>query len=337
VNEPNAPPDIVVATYNVEALFDCKKDAEKLDDEYLPTGHYAWTEEKLSAKIANLARVIRAINGGRGPDILALNEVENAEVLARLHQDALHDLGYMTVVHIDTDDVHGLDNAVLARFPLVRTPRVHSMTRSYVEAARRPRGVLEVNLDIHGVELTLFVNHWPAGTGRAAAQRVDVASQLRALLEERLRQGANAEILVLGDFNATPEDEAFGKRGLRIAAADAERRDAGATLFDTATPKTPTHFTRPWPYVGPNGTWNTLDHVFVSSGLLDDEGLTWVEGSTEVVREEFMLGADGTPRSFFEAGVKPREQDLTRTGYSDHLPVVTRLRRVTKATSADDR
>ena len=37
---------------------------------------------------------------------------------------------------------------------------------------------------------------------------------------------------------------------------------------------------------------------------------------------------DGTPRQFHERGVKPRKQDLETTGFSDHLPVVTRLRRV---------
>ena len=40
-----------------------------------------------------------------------------------------------------------------------------------------------------------------------------------------------------------------------------------------------------------------------------------------------MLADDGTPCSFFERGVKPRDQDIARSGFSDHLPVVTRLRR----------
>ena len=41
-----------------------------------------------------------------------------------------------------------------------------------------------------------------------------------------------------------------------------------------------------------------------------------------------LLADDGTPRTFFERGVKPREQPLDRVGFSDHLPVVTRLRRI---------
>ena len=78
------PDDIVVATYNVEALFDCKKEPGKLDHDYLPQGFYAWTEERLARKLENLGRVLRSVNEGRGPDILALQEVETREVVERL-------------------------------------------------------------------------------------------------------------------------------------------------------------------------------------------------------------------------------------------------------------
>jgi hypothetical protein len=92
-----------------------------------------------------------------------------------------------------------------------------------------------------------------------------------------------------------------------------------------------THFTRRPPYDGPDGEWNVLDQIFVSQGLLrEDALLSWVRGSTAIVCEDFMLAADGTPRAFFERGVKPREQVLERTGFSDHLPVITRLRRASR-------
>ncbi len=319
--------EIVLATYNVEALFDCEKDPEKQDHEYLPHGFYAWTEEKLKVKLANLGRVIRTIDGGRGPDILALNEVENFPVAERLLRDALDGLGYVTLVHLETDDLHGLDNVLLSRYPLRAPACVHSATRAGMEPAKRPRGVLEATLDVDGVALTIFVNHWPAG--RAPGPRLGVARMLRRLLEERILAEPDAEIVVLGDFNAGLDDEALGRAGLGVSADDAAVRDGapGATLFHAAAADPRTHFTRPWPYKGPEGAWNALDHVFVSRGLLDDDGLTWVSGSTAVVREDFMLADDGTPRPFFERGVRPREQKLERAGFSDHLPVVTRLRR----------
>lgn len=334
--------EIIVATYNVEALFDCEKDHETQDHDYLPHGYYAWDEAKLARKIANLGRVVRSINGGRGPDILALNEVENHGIAMRLRDEALGDLGYDTVVHKDSECIYGLDNAILSRFPIAAgtEPRIHSVNDFRTEASRRARGILEVSLDVLGVALTLFVNHWPAGVGRTAAQRVDVARQLRTLVERRLEHDPAIELIVLGDFNATLDEEAFGSRGLRASTdpASVVGPERTATVFDTragsGAPDSATHFTRPYPYTGPAGAWNALDHIFVSQGLLDAEGLSWVEGSTKVHRADFMLADDGTPRTFFERGVKPREQALDRVGFSDHLPVVTRLRRIRRSPDA---
>ena len=243
--------EIVVATYNVEALFDCEKDHEKEDHNYLPHGFFAWDEAKLARKLANLGRAIRAINAGRGPDVLALNEVENRGVAERL-RDALGNLGYETVIHLETDCAYGLDNAVLSRFAPAGPPKLHAV------GIRKARGILEVTLDVEGAPLTLLVNHWPAGTGRFAAQRLDVGRRLRDLIEDRLRAEPDVEILVLGDFNATPDEDAFGARGLRATSDPAHLAEPSrsATLLDTRPSRDGgTHFTRPYPYTGDDGQW----------------------------------------------------------------------------------
>ena len=74
---PAAKGEIVIASWNVEALFDTKKDPGKDDWDWTPSGWWAWDDKKLSTKLQNLEKVLRTINGGKGPDILALNEVEN--------------------------------------------------------------------------------------------------------------------------------------------------------------------------------------------------------------------------------------------------------------------
>ncbi|MBS2017450.1 MAG: endonuclease/exonuclease/phosphatase family protein [Deltaproteobacteria bacterium] len=328
--------EVLVASYNVEALFDTEKDHEKQDHEYLPTGFYAWDEQKLTKKLENLSRVVRAMNGGLGPDLLALNEVENVRIATRFRDELLPDLGYDTLVHLDTECMYGLDNAILSRFPLLEPARLHAVNDFRTEASRRARDILEATFDVHGVPLTVFVNHWPAGEGRTAAQRLDIGKQLRAHVERKLRAEPFGAVMVMGDFNATRDEAAFGRRGLH-ASSDAERvidPDASVILYDTRAPdsgeEAATHFTRPWPYTGPEGEWKAIDHIFVSAGLLDareERGLTWVDGSTVVFRPPFLLAEDGTPRTFFERGVKPREQAIDRVGFSDHLPIVTRLRR----------
>jgi endonuclease/exonuclease/phosphatase family metal-dependent hydrolase len=221
-------------------------------------------------------------------------------------------------------------------------------------AERRPRGILEVVLDVAGIPLTLFVNHWPAGQdARVRSQRRYIARCLRELIEERLRQDPAVELIVLGDFNVSPGDEAFGAAGLAASARpDEVAAGAGAKVYNTlahlaervtgesvdSLPRLQaalakhgellgTHHTRAWPYSGPEAEWNAFDQIFVAPGLLDRVGLTWIPGSTQVLRQDFMLTA-GSPRPFFEPGVDPRKQEMDRVGYSDHLPLVTRLRHV---------
>ena len=114
----------------------------------------------------------------------------------------------------------------------------------------------------------------------------DSPAALEAHVARCLKDDPDGEVMVLGDFNATRDEESFGKRGLKASTdADAvispENKDA--TVFDTrapdsANPVSATHFTRPYPYDGADGQWKALDHIFVSRGLLDNKGLAWVPG-----------------------------------------------------------
>ena len=117
--------EIMLMQYNVENLFDAEHDAGKDDEEFTPAGRQKWTAEKLAAKMAQLAKAIRWVNGGRGPDILALQEVENIDVLKQLVAGHLHDLGYGDPVLVEGPDARGIDVALVSRFPLAGEVRHH--------------------------------------------------------------------------------------------------------------------------------------------------------------------------------------------------------------------
>ena len=51
----------VLGFYNLENLFDTYHDEGKNDYEYLPDGANEWTDVKYEKKLANMARVIRAM------------------------------------------------------------------------------------------------------------------------------------------------------------------------------------------------------------------------------------------------------------------------------------
>ena len=64
----------------------------------------------------------------------------------------------------------------------------------------------------------------------------------------------------------------------------------------------------------------------MSRGLLDEAGLTWVPGSTQIARSPLLTNDKGHPRSQFPSE-KYAEHTVEDIGFSDHYPLVTRLRR----------
>lgn len=341
----------MIASYNVENLFDTVKDPETKDEQFFPEGQYNWTEPKLAKKISNLGKVIRQMNGGKGPDILALNEVEHRAIVERLRDDALSDLGYTAVAHLDTDDKRGIDNAILSKHPLIGQPKLHRVHHpdQPLWKDEKTREILEATFDVQGVALTVFVNHWPASDwGKRKQQREDTGKQLRAIIEAKLAENPDAEILVLGDFNASPGEASFGPSGLGATGDPALVKNKTAPLYNTVAclaeqlaleqpgkkysdlkdvgallekhgPVIGTH------YDGWSKRWNMFDQIFVSRGLLDEKGLSWVPGSTRIMRAPFMVDGEQKPVATFPEKVPYPEQTPEQIGISDHLPLVARL------------
>ena len=344
--------EVMVASYNIENLFDTVEDKSAKDnDQFTPDGDYKWTEAKLAKKIANLGDSVRAMNGGKGPDILALNEVENAAIVERLRDEGLAELGYTTLCHLDTEDKRGIDNAILSRWPLIGEPKLHTVHNpgDPLWKDQKTRGILEATFDVKGVPLTVFVNHWPAGVDwpERKLQREDVGKQLRAIIEAKLAIDPEAEIMVMGDFNASPGESSFGNNGLGASGDPEVVKQKKAPLYGTIAcladqirasqgkaplkaleavdgllkddgPTMGTH----WDSYSKK--WNTFDQIFVSRGLLDDKGLAWVSGSTQIGRTQAITNTNGKPRSTFPNGTYS-EHAVQSIGVSDHYPLIARL------------
>jgi endonuclease/exonuclease/phosphatase family metal-dependent hydrolase len=365
---PSAKNELMVASYNIENLFDTLPDATVKDGtqlsaggvppppmtsagfaahQFTPDGDYKWTDAKLAKNLANLGQSIRSMNGGKGPDILALNEVENASVVAKLRDEALGDLGYTTLCHLDTEDKRGIDNAILSKHPMIGEPELHTVHKpgDPLWKDQKTRGILEATFDVGGTPLTVLVNHWPAGLSwkERELQREDVGKQLRAIIEAKLAIDPDAEIIALGDFNANPTEtgKGLGASGdpesvkgkkapvygtlacladqLLAAKGKAPSRSLAAVdaLLKSDGPAMGTHYDS-W-----SKKWNALDQIFVSRGLLDDQGLSWVPGSTQIARSA-TISEGGKPRSTFPSE-KYGEHTVESIGVSDHYPLVARL------------
>lgn len=157
------------------------------------------TEKKLTAK------AIAALDA----DVLALQEVENLDVLKRFRSERLKNLKYTFAMLVDGNDPRQIDLAVLSRFPLVAT-RSHQHLRDG-NSALFSRDCLEVDVRVNGKILTLFVNHLKSmldknnpsqGRKNTRSKRIKQAAEVKKIVEARFGPNpGSAPWAILGDLN----------------------------------------------------------------------------------------------------------------------------------------
>jgi predicted extracellular nuclease len=299
-----------VAFWNVENLFDLEDDpAVESDEEFTPQSPKHWTPERLEIKLNNLSRIIRKMNAGRGPDVLGLCEVENRKVVELLVAK-LAPLGRKyEVVHQDSASDRGIDCA------LVYDASVFTLVDSkfHFVDAEKTRDIIEARLRHAGADLFVFVNHWPS-RGNEEWQRVKAATVLRSRLDEILAAEANAECLLVGDFNDEPDNISL-KDHLR-SAGTSENLPAGSLFDTTASIRAAGKGT----YVFDN-RWELIDHIIASPGLLDPAGFSWKPDSSRRIEYPELFFHPRFPGAIPRPSRSYSGDDFHKTGYSDHLPV----------------
>ena len=107
-----------VMFWNVENFFDWRNDSTTVSDvAFSAAGERHWTRKRFQAKANAFAKALFWVEAetGRLPDIIGLEEVENAFVLRQvLQKTALRKLDYK-YVHYDSPDRRGIDVALLYR------------------------------------------------------------------------------------------------------------------------------------------------------------------------------------------------------------------------------
>jgi len=312
-----------VAFYNVENLFDTEDDPLTWDEEFLPEGSYQWTTYRYYKKLDQISKVFLNMGGWTVPGIIGMCEIENRRVL----EDLLRFTGLQKfeyeIVHEDSPDARGIDVALLYRPDIFRYLQ-HDIIRIRMpfDTATKTRDVLYMSGIVAGDTLHVFVNHWPSRRGGQEAsqpKRVYVAEQVRLKVDSIFLLNSNAQIIVMGDLNDGPEDKSVSE-ALRAASKSDQMESPG--LFNAM------HALRFKKGLGSHkyqGEWNALDHIILSSGLLDSANTVYALPEDVVIFQAPWLMEDDAQAP----GQKPFRTYLGPRyigGFSDHLPVYVDLR-----------
>jgi len=320
-------PAVTVMTFNVQNLFDNVDDPGKDDKAYLPIDakqsgihiseckkieveswrdeclNLDWSDEAIEHKLSVLATTIKQVGGGRGTDIIALQEVENASILERLRNEYLVDSGYLPGILVEGTDVRGVDVAFLSRLPILGEPKLHPLVlEAFPDRLGDTRGVLEATFELpDGSLLTGYSVHFPAPF-HPTEMRVLAYQHLNAIRNEL---PANRNIFAAGDFNTTSsEDEQQGILERFVRPFWSVAHDACDGCPGTQ-------------YYARDDSWSFLDMILYSPA--SGENTTWK------IRADSVQLANRTAAQVTADGVPNRYRSAARTGVSDHWPIVATI------------
>lgn len=329
-----------VAFWNLENLFAPEGFAEREPwmARKLASDLKGWTQALFDKKIDQLASIIRQMNGGQGPDILGVCEVENAFVLrklaARLNMQ-INNRNY-AVAHVDsTQDRRGIDTAFLFDGSKY-TVDPNTIFSHFVMRRTGTRDITQVTFTTQrGNDLVALCNHWPSRSGGAYKSRGYrmTAGETLSYWHQRIweERGNDMPIIAMGDFNDAPFDES-----LRIHArstrerGDVERAQTAVRFYNLAWRYLEQHgqdrkgkpkLLHGTLYFGGNG--NVFDQLLVSKGLLiKNSPISIIEETARIEIFPEMVDhrvAKGPIRFGLPKGNAAK--NVNTQGFSDHFPV----------------
>ncbi len=310
-----------IAEFNTENFFDCEDDSLSNDEMYLPGSLKNWTRKRYWTKLQNISKEIISLGKDNPADIVALTEIENDSVMTHLTQRALLRRAGYNYVMTHSNDHRGIDVALLYQ---PGTFRILSHKSLKVNFSNLPlidtRDILYVRgIVFTGDTLHIFVCHLSSKLGGKSATeqyRMSEASTIRQQADSIMELTQDAKIIILGDFNETPEEEAL-KQALEASGADGETISTNK-LYNLSHP-TENEYDILGTYKY-NDTWELIDHIIVSGSLLDNQKTLFTSPkSFHIHTPRFILQKDEASKSY--KPFKTYNGYKYLGGFSDHLPI----------------
>lgn len=314
---------IRVMTFNVENLFDTTHDVGKEDYDFLPEGALEWTNQRLNKKLHNLAEVISDVGEKEWPIFVGLIEVENKNVMdSLLQKTALGRMGYKYVIS-ESDDVRGIDVALLYLPDLFNLKRTNEWNVSFPNHPhKKSRNILYLSGTLFNKQhLHLMIVHLPSrreGKKKTDPFRKNVISLLQSKCDSIISSDPEANIIVMGDFNCEPRDPI--SRGWAHPLTSKKFNYRNDLMYDVTSSLAPGGIPGSYSF---RGVWEQIDRIIISGNLLNtrtQQGnliYKWRSARSVMIKRWMRRGTDGR---YFPRRTYGGTQYLG--GVSDHLPVV---------------
>ena len=304
--------------YNTENFYDTSDDPGVMDSEFTPGGRLKWNEKRFNDKVTKLTFVMQDIIKPEIPDIIGLAEIENKNVMMSILDDLYRKgMKNYSFVHYDSPDERGSDVAmiyntqsfiVLESSPvLVHLPGIEDRTRDILHV----KGKTTFDEVFH-----IFIVHFPSrreGTDRSERRRYFVASELHNAVYKVLSENPNANILIMGDFNDTPDDNSVDEV---LGAQKSFDNISNTKLYNLTYPRHKKGIGSTY-----HKGWLLFDQFIVSGHVLLSDKFDCKPENADVFNPKYLL--------HFDKKGRPNTNRTYRNhytgGFSDHLPIYLRI------------
>lgn len=313
-----------IAFYNLENLFDTIDDPNTLD-EHSPIMELSpkVRSEVYWQKNKNMAKVISEIGADvaqNAPAIVGVAEIENREVLEDLvNDDHLKDKNY-GIVHYDSKDARGIDNALLYQKDLfkVTSSSIHEVViydLNNLDKRYYTRDVLLVTGELDGDEMHILVNHWPSrygGEKRSRGNREKAAAVNKRIVDSLYKADPYAKVVIMGDMNDGPYNSSIKNILKAEGDRDQVKADGLYNPMENLLKK------KGLGTIGYRDSWDLFDQIIMTKPLLEKDYSSYRYYKTGIYNPNYLIQKDGRWKGY---PFRSYSDGQFTGGYSDHFPV----------------
>lgn len=301
---------LIVASYNVENLFDDVENGYEYKDYSQKTSNYS--RAFFLKKIENIKKVLSDLK----PDIIGLQEIETKRAIEELFNH-IKELNYQCFVIADKPQFSIVKTALISKYKIIEAIGYKTIPDV--------RNILMAKILVNKDTLVIFVNHWKSKFG-PESERIKIAKIHRKILDSLFNINPKIKIISLGDFNTNFDDnesdvlegDAFNYRPIVGLKEFLTNKNYLYDLWNELRNKEiGSHYFK--------NKWGTLDHILISPSLLDtNSNIFYIKNSFNVFKADYLL-IEGIPYRWqveFEGNFTIH----LGKGFSDHLPIYAKFK-----------